>query len=605
MENFSKMVVLSRNSQMRLFWIFGSAISILIFIYLIIKAYHMPVTCDESGTFYFYIVPFEINPFTAHADANNHPLNSFVSAIFYRIFGPDKIFIRLASLLAFPVYAFYSLKISARLNDEIQKYLLFLALVGTHGVVEYFSVSRGYGMSMSFLIVSYFYLTSFMGSKKLAHLMLFVLSSILMISSNLSLLVIYLISGFLAFFSFFKMQKQLVLKAIFFALWLVPLGFFIGVSFYLKNLGLLYYGSLDGFWQVTVKSIVWMIFGKFHLVAGVVAVIFGLLVFINYLLQFMKGKISQFIEHKDITASHLFLGNLIAVLILGYMMKVNFPEDRVGMHLYILLLIAVFQVFNGLQNRFLRYLKWALVSVLVFPFHFLTSANLEYTQCYKDYYYPDSFYETIAEQNKKEIPIIGIYRTWALEWQYQNMLAGGSMPYVFWSNYPDTISDFLIANPDDHEFYKPGYEVLKVDEVNGRCVLKRKNPLKRRLIYDVGDSLFTGKTNNEYIPIWELLSDSLNNYNLLFEVDFTISSDSLVNDAWIVASANDSLGNVTQYEYIPIFRSKPYFNEANFKSVMVFYKTAPETTRKVCYFWNTKKRFVEVHKNRLKIFILE
>lgn len=599
------MGVLPGSYQSRLFWIFGSAISLFIFIYLIIKAYHMPVTCDESGTFYFYVVPFEINPFTAHADANNHPLNSLLSAIFYRIFGPDKIFIRLASLLAFPVYALYSLKISARLIDEIQKYLLFLALVGTHGVVEFFSVSRGYGMSMSFLLATYFYLNNFMESKRLAHFLLFLLSSFLMLSSNLSLLVVYMISGFIAFFSFFKMYKPLVLKALMLFSWAVPLGFFVGVSFYYKNLGLLYYGSLDGFWQVTVKSLVWLIFGKFHLAAGVVAAIFGLVVLVKYFSDFKNGKIFQFIEDKDIAASHLFLGNLMVVLILGYLMKVNFPEDRVGMHLYILLLIAVFQVINGLQNRFLRYLKWALVSVLVLPFHFLTSANLDYTQCYKDYYYPDSFYEAIAENKENETPLIGIYRTWALEWQYQNMLAGGSMPYVFWSNYPDTISDFLIANPDDHEFYKTGYEVLKVDEVNGRCVLKRKNPLKRRLIYDVGDSLFTGKTNIEYIPIWELLSDSLNNYNLLFEVDFTISSDSLVNDAWIVASANDSLGNVTQYEYIPVFRSKPYFNEANFKSVMVFYKTAPETTRKVCYFWNTKKRFVNVQRNRLKVYSFE
>src|SRR5690242_15215461 len=75
-----------------------------LFVYLILRAAFVPPVHDEGSTFMHYIQRDEWQPFKAHWDANNHILNSFLSAQFFKIFGQGLIPLRLASLLFFPLF---------------------------------------------------------------------------------------------------------------------------------------------------------------------------------------------------------------------------------------------------------------------------------------------------------------------------------------------------------------------------------------------------------------------------------------------------------------------------------------------------------------------
>ncbi len=587
------------------FRVLGAIFSLLVFIYLALKAFYMPLFGDEAATFYFYAIPFEINPLTAHPDANNHPLNSFLTAIFYQIVGSEKIFLRMGSLLSFPIFAVFSILISEKQKSVNLQWLTLIALLFSHNLVEFFSVSRGYGLSMAFLLATYFYLTQIQKTGKLSTIFLFILASSLMLSANLSLMVIYLISGVVALITLIIKYKKWLLSLFVGLVWAVPLLFFIKVSFYYKELGLLYYGTLDGFWEVTVKSVIALIFNSFHLWIGILFSALFLLIVSEYLFRLAKNHPKDYFTSPHLTIFHLLIGNIVAVILMGLILKINYPEDRVGMHLYLLFILAFFEVFNLNFLSKKSFLKIIPFIAIILPIHFFFNANLKVTACYIDDYLPEKFYSIIEVESQTQLPIVGTYRTKAMGWHFQNYRQQGNIPYLFWTHFPDTISDFVIAKPEKHPFYSIGYESISSETINGRQVLKRKNPIQRRLIFDSGNSLFTGETTEEFIPIWDIGGDSLNDDNLFFEYELNLSCDDLIRESWVVLSANDSLFNTTQYEYTPIYRAQPFFDKSSFHFGMVLLNTPKETTRKVSYIWNVSKKKLTVNQNRLKIYVLE
>ena len=584
------------------FLIFAWTTAGLSLVYLILKAFLMPLFGDEAATFYFYALPFEINPLTAHADANNHPLNSFLTAIFYQLFGSAKGVLRIGSLLAFPLYALYSGKISLRQELSSYRWLMFVALIFSHNLIEFFSVSRGYGMSMAFLLMAYYHLSALQQKAKTKDMLWLWVALSLMLSSNLSLMLVYLMGGALAILSLVWQFKQWKKALIFLVLYALPLIIFLRVSFYFRDLGLLYYGSLDGFWQVTVKSVLALLFNQYYLPIALVFTVLFAWTLILYLQKAIQLGFKNFLLSPIFTSGHWLFGNIIAVLIMGYLLKINFPEDRVGLHLYLLFILAFFEFIKHNKIKALQWLPWI---VLLLPMHYFWQANTKVTVCYYDDYLPEKFYQSIAKDAQGTVPLVGTYRTKAMGWHYQNYRFQGGIPYVFWTHFPDTISDYVIAKVDKNPLYQKAYTILSSENINGRSVLKRKKPLQRELIYDSKNTLFTGKTNQEFIPIWELLGDSLNDEHLLLEYKLKLSCENIIREAWLVASANDSLFNPTQYEYTPLYRAQPYFREAKFHSVMAFYNTPKESTRKVSYIWNLAKEEVTVHENQLKIYRLK
>ena len=125
--------------------------------YLILRAIYTPILHDEIATFYYYIQTGIYFPPKAHWDANNHILNSMLSNWSFQVFGSEPWALRLPNVLTFPIYFLFSWKLVEKLQHVGVRWGAFLALVMSHYVFEYFGETRGYGLSMAFLVAGLFY----------------------------------------------------------------------------------------------------------------------------------------------------------------------------------------------------------------------------------------------------------------------------------------------------------------------------------------------------------------------------------------------------------------------------------------------------------------
>jgi len=114
------------------------------------------------------------------------------------------------------------------------------------------------------------------------------------------------------------------------------MAFYIWFSYLLKMGGALYYGSLDGLWEVTGKSLSSnVLFCSPEVVCYILSLI--LILMLTYLFYAIKinGFWKQLKEKESIVSYYLF-GNLIAIVLLANFLLVNYPEDKVGMYLILL-----------------------------------------------------------------------------------------------------------------------------------------------------------------------------------------------------------------------------------------------------------------------------
>lgn len=131
-----------------------------VFLAIVYKIYHLPITHDESWTITRY-TPYSIWEIMMYPDSwpNNHILNTILTKLSATILGYSHFSVRLPNLLAFVIYAYSAWKISWLLSNK-KKELLFISGVilffANPYFIEYFGLCRGYGLSNAFLLLSVF-----------------------------------------------------------------------------------------------------------------------------------------------------------------------------------------------------------------------------------------------------------------------------------------------------------------------------------------------------------------------------------------------------------------------------------------------------------------
>lgn len=121
--------------------------------YIVARAVLLSFTHDESIS--FDIV--EGNDFFRDT-ANHHLLNTLLMSWSAKLFGNSEFALRLPNVLAFVVY-FFSLAAVVKLIKDRSLVLLGLILgLGSPFLMEFFSLARGYGISLGFFVLSLLYL---------------------------------------------------------------------------------------------------------------------------------------------------------------------------------------------------------------------------------------------------------------------------------------------------------------------------------------------------------------------------------------------------------------------------------------------------------------
>lgn len=135
------------------FWIYG-VFATAIFVFLLAKAWLMPFVLDEATTFVEFVQTDLLWPGDSHWTTNNHLLNTALTWVCYHLFGDAPFALRLPNLVAYLVYAWSVYQLAIRLSTGWLRYVFAAGMYGSMFIIEFFAMSRGYGLSFAFLLLA-------------------------------------------------------------------------------------------------------------------------------------------------------------------------------------------------------------------------------------------------------------------------------------------------------------------------------------------------------------------------------------------------------------------------------------------------------------------
>lgn len=595
----------------------GIVISLLFWIYLILRAYLVPFLHDEIMTYWFYIETGKYLPFTfkINADAaNNHVLNSLLTRFFYLIFGSAPFVLRLANLLFIPVYCFFAYKIADTLKNKQLSLLFWLCILLIHTIVDFLALSRGYGMSFALLLGCIWYLIRVMQTGKTVNYFLTLLLLTASLSANLSLtatalmiLTFLLINIIISHETIKNTTGKLFILL---TAGIIPLCFFVVYSFALQKGGALYYGQQNSFWVISVNTLLKALFNNQGFIIRTITFIYFLLILLMLARYLSKNFSFSVFRNAVVIFPILLTGNIIAVLLLNYLFKVNLPEDRSGFYFYYLFIGSLFFLTDKFaENNKFRRIAWVVIPFILIPLHFAYASNLTHVAVYKDDRVPDRFYETLKAKSESmpEVATIGSYRGRILVLAFQNYLEKGNVGISHITDYPSLIPDFQVLRTNELADWNLYYNAIDYDKVSGYHLLERKHKLQRHTISEVKVIPTTGFINNEFYNLAEGTTDTLTGKSLFFEYDMDIESTDAPFVAWIVIGAADSLNNGVAYEYIPLNWIKPAWNgkSKHYHNGQLLTNIPVNAKTYLTYIWNINNAPFSITNARVTIKELE
>jgi hypothetical protein len=133
------------------------------------RAARVPLTYDEAASYIRYIDTafpsvFDTNCFSIFTFevATNHFLNTLLTKLCWVVAGGGELVIRMPNLIGYAIFMCFSLLILRRRARPVIAFAGFALLNLNPYVLEFFSLSRGYGLSLAFLMGAIFFLFRFL-----------------------------------------------------------------------------------------------------------------------------------------------------------------------------------------------------------------------------------------------------------------------------------------------------------------------------------------------------------------------------------------------------------------------------------------------------------
>jgi hypothetical protein len=585
-------------------------VALLLFFFVIIRAAVVPMVGDEVGTFYFYIQSGNFLPYQAHMDANNHLVNSALSNFFYNLFGSAEWSLRLANVLFFPLYLWYTYKLAGLLSNKPMRWGLILSLWFAHNFIEFFGFCRGYGMSMALLVAALYYVALFIKQPKTRLLLWALFFNAFMLLANLSLFNTFaLINLALALACVLDYKRISTAKSVagFVILSVIPGAYLVRYMFELKARGLLYYGTTEGFIKVTLTTVSQLILSAEGTPILYFIIGFFYLLMLGYVVYKFKD-IKQFfkLQPVDLFAGLLF-GNVVIIYFLAAVMEVNYPEDRVGMYLYPLFVLAAFFIADVYQSK----LKFVLlIPFLYMPIHFVFAANITHSKVWAWEHIPRRYFDTVlaAPTTNGYPPIVSGYKMRTLTWAYFTMRKGAKQNQIQETNFRDNLySDFIITRHGEVTNINTYYTEIDFDEPSGLGLFKRKQATTRTFLFEksIADKL---NTTDEYTDFCRLALDTLAGKNLLFEIDCKVKVlDNHIPDSRLVIDIINPEHKSVAYYYQQLdwlYGEQPN-GEYSLKHSFIIPATKLKGCELVAYYWSIDKRPINFTGGRIKVYTVE
>jgi hypothetical protein len=233
----------------------------LLLLYSVYRSYSLSFTHDESYSFIniihgsFYQV---VSNDSYWISANNHIFNSLCMKYAEILFGPTEFNLRLHSIIAHVLYLLFTFLIVKEIKPTRLQIVCFIVLNFNPYLLDFFSLARGYALSIAFMTMSVYFFIQFTKKESILSVSICLLAALLATLANFSLITFTV--SIIILFECFMIMKRYSLKE--FLLKNVPIviSTLCLYSLYrwpitqLINHGQLFFGGEEGLWSDTVIS---------------------------------------------------------------------------------------------------------------------------------------------------------------------------------------------------------------------------------------------------------------------------------------------------------------------------------------------------------------
>lgn len=543
----------------------------LIWGYVIARALMVFYMHDEIVTKWAYMIDWNPFPNQGYIDANNHLLLSMLGGFFVRLFQSDSmIVVRLASVLAFPIYfwSIYGLRSIFQLKSSF--YGCLIAFVCAGFLIEYFSMARGYGLSLAFLLAGMQQTIRFLQTERVLALVGLVLAWILAVYANLTLIPFALAAfGFVGLFVLVKNQWKVIPVLL---LGFVPLVLLIRYSLQLKEMGKLYYGNSEGFFETTVHSLTPYLWKTKHLVLDIVLGILFLIIIVMAVRRFVKER--SLFDPKLLFPIFLLL-SIVNIFGQHWLLDINFPEDRAVLYLVVFFIGALFYAVDELKQKWFSFAYIGLTLIL-----FTVQLNFSHSLFFRDHHFDTELLTLIPKEVNGTPPSVG--GRWCMENEMTRQL---KLPFRAFQEdqiEKDTSLDYLIFSSERRPDIYKWYEEVHRDPISQQVLFKRKTFLPRKAVHDTTVMI---KGDNEFVTISEGTLDRPK----YVRCSGMLREMTIYKDALLVISAEGVNQQTVSYESISFTQNAPVSDngEIHFDFTYALNKYDSAERFKV-YIWNEK-----------------
>lgn len=572
--------------------------------YLLARAFFLEPLHDEAATFFYYIESGVYWGPDLLLDANNHLLNSMIGHWMYLIFGEQLFFIRLPNIIAFIFYFWGIFRFIKPISSEIHKALILIGVTCIPFILEYFANTRGYGLSLGLFVFSLSYIRDFVVNRNIKAAYWSSLLLCLAVYANLTFLLTLILMGFLFVLIQWMYRKSLtrnqhlllLLNYTLLGISMLPNLYYAHI---LKANGALYYGSLDGFWEVTGKTLsLYILFHDLNWLKYASLVVILILIF-YFVKRWLKLGSFQFFSQTATVLAWFLFGNCIAIVLMAKLLQINYPEDRVGMHLAVLFLLLIGFVLSQIKT-----MNWLLFAMLFFPITMIPRINLTTSVFSPDDRISRTYFKEVTK-NLNSYTTVSIYPLQQLTWSYFSRELDSNNFVISQRDFNPT-SEVVMTKTTffkNQDFLK-NYNVIAHNPESTHIAYQRKIPYQKKIIYNLPLNIIDSQ--EEYIMIYQgEIPDSLRNRKIQFHINTEVVADNIYREFAVLAySTFDKDMNVTDYQYVNerwVHGTKKEFL-LNFNYAIEQFKAEENEVR--LYIWNPKKEKISLKNGAFQILEL-
>ena len=546
-----KLQAFIENQFGKIFWITAG----IVFLLVALRAFCIPFSHDEAATFFFYVQTADFLPYRAHIYTNNHVLNSALSTMAYLIAGSHRFVLRLPNLISFIMLCFGIYKHFKYLHKIQSKMILVTFFILTLNFLDFFELCRGYGLSFGFMVLGLAYLTDYFSEKRSIHFILFSLCLQMALAANLIFVVLLCILIFYTLiFQFLhaELKKPGILICQLFNVLL--LLFWVKFSFFYKEHGALDYGVGNNYWEVSFKTLMLFIFGTDARWMQLIVMLGFLMIFFSLIRNYVKPPVSiRKLFHPDLFYGKVLVTTILAFYVQKKLVGVNFPEDRTGVFFYILFVLSLSFMVEGIPEKAGKFISWLLFLPTVTCF--ILQYNLHDFSSWFYHTVPKSVYDTLKKEAEKnhEIITIGGHRVREMDYAFLNYRGHGVLNGMDDAEQMTMNCDYYFAMKREKPYYHYFYDEMAFDSTWDRVLLKRKEKIIRKELVHVSGLPKTFQGNNEYFEFLRINQSLLKTRHCLeAEVEITCNQVAVPLLANVVVQVNNTKGEQVIYKRCPL-----------------------------------------------------